>query len=66
MSPLRTLRTSTQVSEPEVQSLMDHDQLAHSNYISQVQDQDQLTESSPIFQVQEVSNTPHLQSQVGI
>ena len=46
--------------EPEVQNLMDQDQLAHSNPISEVQDQDQLTESSPIFQVQEVPNTPHL------
>ena len=49
--------------EPEVQNLMDQDQLADSNPICQVQDQDQLTESSPIFQVHEVSNTAHLQSQ---
>ena len=46
-----------------MQNLMDQEQLADSNPISQVQDQDQLTESSPIFQVHEVSNTPHLQSQ---
>ena len=48
---------------PEVQNLMDLDQLAESNPISQVHDQDQLTESSPTFQVHEVSDTPHLQSQ---
>ena len=48
--------------EPEVQNLMDQDQLAASHPISQLQDQDQLTESSPIFRVHEVSNTPHLQS----
>ena len=49
--------------EPGVQKLMDQDQLADSNPISQVQDQDQLNESSPIFQVHEVSNKPHLQNQ---
>ena len=49
--------------EPEVQNLMDQDQLAESNPISQVQDQDQVSESSTIFQVHELSNTPHLQSQ---
>ena len=49
--------------EPEVQNLVDQDQLANSSPISEVQGQDQLTESSPIFQVYEVSNTPHLQSQ---
>ena len=49
--------------EPEVQNLMDQDQLAKSNPIFLVQDEDQLAESSPIFQVHEVSNTPHLQSQ---
>ena len=49
--------------ELEVQELIDQDQLADSNLISQVQDQDHLTESSSIFQVHEVSNTPHLQSQ---
>ena len=49
--------------EPEVQNLMDQDQLADSDPISQVKDQDQLTECSPIFHVHEVSNTPHLQSQ---
>ena len=49
--------------KPVVQNLMDQDQLADSNRISQVQDQDQLTESSPIFQVHDVSNTPNLQSQ---
>ena len=51
------------VVEPEVQSLMDQDQLADSNPISQVDDQDQLTEPGPIFQDHEMSNTPHLQSQ---
>ena len=49
--------------EPEVQNLMDQDQLADSNPIFQVQNQDQLTESSPFFQVHEVSNPPRLQSQ---
>ena len=49
--------------EPEVQDLMDQDQLAESNLIFQVHDPDQLAESSPIFQVHEVSNTPDLQSQ---
>ena len=48
--------------EPEVQVLMDQDQLGESNPIFQVQDQDQLAESSSTFQ-HEVSNTPHLQSQ---
>ena len=46
-----------------MQNLMDQDQLADSNPISQVQDQDQLTESSCIFEVHEVFSTPHLQSQ---
>ena len=49
--------------EPEVQNLMDQDQLADSHPIPHVQDHDQLTASSPIFQVHEVSNTPHLHSQ---
>ena len=49
--------------EPEVQNLMDQDQLAESNPVFEVRDQDQLAESSPIFQVHEMSNTPHLQSQ---
>ena len=40
--------------EPEVQNLMDQDQLADSGHISQVQDQYQLTESSPISQVHKV------------
>ena len=35
--------------EPEVHALMDQDQLADFDPISQVQDQDQLTESSPGF-----------------
>ena len=48
--------------EPEVQNLMDRDQLADSDPISQVQDQHQLTECSPTFQVHDVSNTPHLPS----
>ena len=49
--------------EREMQTLMDRNQLADSNPISQVQDQNQLTECSPIFQVHDVSDTPHLQSQ---
>ena len=49
--------------EPGVQKLMDQNQLADSNPMSQVQEQDRLTESSPIFQVHEVSNIPNLQSQ---
>ena len=61
--PLADVEEQHSGLEPEVQNLMDQDQLADSNSISQVQDQDQLIESSPIFQVHELSNTPHLQSQ---
>ena len=49
--------------EPEVQNLVDQDQLADSHPISAVWGQDQLTESSPPFQVHELSNTPHLHSE---
>ena len=61
--PSADLRDQHSGVEPEVQDLMDQDQLAGSNPISQVKDEDRLTETSPIAEVHEVSKTPHLQSQ---
>ena len=61
--PLANVEDRNSASEPEVQNLMDENQLAESNPIFQVRNQDQLAKSSPIFKVHEMSNTPHLQSQ---